>query len=164
MEGVYLTVMETVTNNPGAFIRWPRQSILLLPSAARDRKYHDYPPDVKAALKRARIVPDSRSNGPAICAFLLGGGERPIRETGTGWNIHHIYDGKFPFPGTFRTIHAVKHPEYFTHSAGLVALHPIADALADEFRDFAWWLRRQAFDRFAFDPDHVFTTHQETQP
>jgi hypothetical protein len=70
--------------------------------------------------------------------------------------VHHIYDGKFPAPDRPTTTHAVKDPQLFTQSAGLVAVHPIADALADEVAYFAWLLRREAFDRFRFDPDGVF--------
>ena len=73
------------------------------------------------------------------------------------WSIHHVYDGKFPAPGR-RTTHAVKEGRYFTEAAGLVAIHPIADVLADEVPYFAWLLRREAFERFGFDPDDVFTS------
>ena len=45
--------------------------------------------------------------------------------------MHHIYDGKFPAPGHRKTAHAVKDQHLFTHSAGLVAVHPLADALAE---------------------------------
>jgi hypothetical protein len=113
-------------------------------------------PPIPLQLLKAGITPDSRSNGPAICSFLLAGGIRPVRETGKGWNIHHLYDGKFPFDKNRVTTHAVKDGGYFTEAAGLVALHPLADAMADEFCDFAWWLRRGAYDKFGFDPDCVF--------
>ncbi len=43
-----------------------------------------------------------------------------------------------------------------TQSAGLVAIHPIADAMADEFACFAWLLRAKAFEKFHYDPDGVF--------
>jgi hypothetical protein len=102
------------------------------------------------------ITPDTRSNGPAICSFLLAGGIRPRREDGQGWNIHHIYDGNFPHPKKMSTTHAVSEGQYFTEAAGLVALHPIAHAVVDEFFEFAWWLRKEAYSRFGFDPDSVF--------
>jgi hypothetical protein len=102
-----------------------------------------------------RAVP--RSNGPAICAYKLAGGERPPRIVASRqWSVHHIYDGKFPAPGSITTAHAVKDGRYFTESAGLVAAHPVADALADEVPYFAWLLRAEAFRRFRFDPDQVF--------
>jgi hypothetical protein len=87
----------------------------------------------------------------------IAGGDRPQRVSpGREWSIHHIYDGKFPAPGKTETRHAVKDGRYFTEAAGLVAIHPIADALADEVPYFAWRLRREAFDRFGLDPDGVF--------
>jgi hypothetical protein len=159
MNAKYECVLSTIYSNPDHFISWPLRSLLLLPDVFREN-YHRYPEDISRQLKSAGIPADGRSNGPAICAFLLAGGKRPQRETGRGWSIHHIYDGKFPFDGKRETTHAVKCGEYFTQAAGLVALHPIADAAADEFSDFAWWLRRQAFDRFGFDPDGVFTKEE----
>jgi hypothetical protein len=87
----------------------------------------------------------------------LAGGERPARSIRRKqWSVHHIYDGQFPFPGRTRSVRAVTDDQLFTHSAGLVAIHPLADALADEIAYFAWLLRREAYDRFQFDPDGVF--------
>ena len=40
---------------------------------------------------------------------------------------------------------------------GLTATHPVAEALADEDFRFAWLLRREAFLRFGYDPDAVFS-------
>ena len=92
-------------------------------------------------------------------AYLLAGGERPLRiGSRNQWSIHHLYDGKFPAPGRSATLRAVTDGHYFTASAGLVAVHPVADALADEVPLFAWRLRKQAYDRFGFDPDEVFGT------
>lgn len=51
----------------------------------------------------------------------------------------------------------MKDGQLFTEAAGLVALHPVADSLADECAYFAWWLRQQAYERFGFDPDRVFS-------
>ncbi len=148
-------IIQTIKENPEDFIQWPKQPLLLLPDVVRI-KYHQYPDNIKQLLKKSGITPDSRSNGPAICSFLLAGGLRPVRCTGKGWSIHHIYDGKFPFGGRTTSTHAVKNGKYFTESAGLVALHPIADAIADEYSNFAWYLREKAFKRFGFDPDNVF--------
>lgn len=155
MDVNYDSIMWIIRDNRSAFISWPRKSLLLLPGVTRE-KYHQYPPEVKQLLIKNGISPDNRSNGPAICSFLLAGGIRPIRETGKGWNIHHLYDGKFPYTNRTVTTHAVKDGRFFTEAAGLVALHPLADAMADEFAEFAWWLRREAYDRFGFDPDGVF--------
>lgn len=46
---------------------------------------------------------------------------------------------------------------HFTQSAGLVAIHPVADALADEIAIFAWRLRAESFVRFGYDPEGAFT-------
>jgi len=51
----------------------------------------------------------------------------------------------------------VKDWKHFTQSAGLVAIHPIAEALKDEYFYFAWMLRHEAFLRFDYDPDTVFS-------
>ena len=152
----YENIMKIITENPQEFISWPTRPLLLLPGVTRDTQYHQYPAEVKQALRNAGITPDSRNNGPAICSFLLAGGIRPLRETGKGWHIHHLYDGKFPYVNKTTTTHAVRDGRFFTEAAGLVSLHPVADAMADEFYDFAWWLRREAYNRFGFDPDCVF--------
>lgn len=44
-----------------------------------------------------------------------------------------------------------------TQSAGLVAIHPIAEALKDEYFYFARLLRHEAFLRFNYDPDVIFS-------
>ena len=44
-----------------------------------------------------------------------------------------------------------------TQAAGLVAVHPAAEALKDEYFHFAWRLRREASLRFGYDPDEVFS-------
>lgn len=46
-------------------------------------------------------------------------------------------------------------------SAGLVAIHPMADVLADEFGVFAWRLRAEAFRRFGYDPEGAFSDVQD---
>ena len=56
-----------------------------------------------------------------------------------------------------RSLHAVKNGKHFTQAAGLVAVHPIAESLKDEYFHFAWLLRREAFLRFGYDPDAVFS-------
>jgi len=122
-------------------------------------KYHSYPQDIKEKLKSKKITIDSRSNGPAIMSYLFAGGIRPQRSDGRkGWSIHHIYDGRFPFMDGKQTLHAIKDGNHFTQSAGLVAIHPIAEALADEFYHFAWTLRQESFKKFKYDPDQVFCT------
>ncbi|HAO26268.1 MULTISPECIES: hypothetical protein [unclassified Methylophaga] len=143
---------------PDSFIKWPKNKIIFMPDAVR-QKFHVYSNEQLLTLKTAGISPDRRSNGPAIMAFLLAGGERPIRDNGHGWSIHHIYDGKRPFPnsGASKVCHAVKEHGHFTNSAGLVALHPIADGIASESSYFAWLLRLEAYKRFLYDPNKVFS-------
>lgn len=100
---------------------------------------------------------DARPNGPAIAAFLLAKGARPTRfGSSNAWSIHRRYSGNFPYRVGEATLHAQKACYHFTQSAGLVAAHPVADALVDEFPFFDWLLRAEAFRRFGYDPDHVF--------
>lgn len=151
-----LDIADRVWERKELFIRWPQRSLLFMPGTTRT-PYHDYTSEQKQRLRDAGITLDSRSNGPAIMAYRLAGGERPPRVTpGREWSIHHIYDGKFAAPGRKDTTRAVKDGRYFTEAAGLVAVHPLADALADEVPYFAWLLRYEAFKRFEFDPDSVF--------
>lgn len=149
-------IIREVWNHKKEFVQWPAKPRLLLPGRKR-RKYHTYPDEIKRELKERRIARDSRSNGPAIMVYLLAGGKRPKRADSTkGWAIHHIYNGKFPFTESGKTLHAVKDGNHFTQSAGLVAIHPIAHALADEYFYFVWLLRCESFNRFNYDPDLVF--------
>lgn len=153
-----LKIVDVVLEQPDLFIRWPNSALLFMPGVIRV-KYHQYTLEQKRRLREARITPDSRSNGPAVMAYRLAEGNRPPRVSpGRDWTVHHIYDGKFPHEATTTTTHAVKDGRYFTEAAGLVAVHPIANALADEVPYFAWFLRREAFVRFEFDPDGVFGT------
>jgi hypothetical protein len=150
------------------FVIWPKQALLLW--AGCDRKlrkgdshlYHAYPEEIRERAKKHELVLDSRSNGPAIAAFELAGGKRPPRFGSLNkWTIHHIYSGKFPYVGKNDTTHATKECNHFTQSAGLVAIHPVADALADEFPFFAWLLRAASFAEFHYDPDGVFSEFQD---
>jgi len=83
---------------------------------------------------------------------LFAGGRSPKRAPNTKqeWHIHHVYDGKFPWTNGRETLHAVQDGKHVTQSAGLVAIHPIAEALADEYL-------RESFLRFNYDPDMVFS-------
>lgn len=156
-----LEVAILVWNNRRHFVEWPeRGDVLFAPGICRPGiRFHRYNDKQKALLLENGIRSDTRSNGPAIMSYRLAGGRRPQREKpGREWSIHHIYDGNFPAPGCATTTRAVAHSEYFTRAAGLVAVHPIADGLADECAYFAWLLRYEAFIRFKFDPDRVFST------
>jgi len=150
-----LEIVDHVWAQRDVFVQWPSKALLFMPGVVR-LKYHNYSDEQKRRLRHAGITPDSRSNGPAIMAYGLAGGQRPPRVSpGREWSVHHIYDGKFPAIGESVTTRAVKNGQYFTEAAGLVAVHPIADALADEVPYFTWLLRKEAFARFRFDPDGV---------
>jgi hypothetical protein len=148
-------IADFVWNKQADFVQWPGKSVVFTQTSIR-QKYHVFTPEQKVLLRTNKITPDTRANGPAIMSFLLAGGIRPTRRNRRGWPIHHIYDGQFPFPGRTVTLHAVKDERYFTESAGLVAIHPVADGLASELPYFAWLLRYRAFELFGFDPDLVF--------
>jgi hypothetical protein len=146
-----------------AFVRFPKRAVLLwqgcdrIAPEGKKQKYHKYPMFIKDAAKKLGVRLDTRPNGPAITSFLFAGGERPERFGSTNaWSIHHLYSGKFPYIGKFDSLHGQKDGKHFTQSAGLVAVHPLADALSDEFPAFSWLLRAHSFQKFGYDPDHVF--------
>jgi hypothetical protein len=143
-------VLETVANDLDAFIRWPTEALPFWPGCHRNRTHHpSYPAPLGQMAKAQGIDRDRRSNGPAIVSFLIAGGERPTRRNSThGWDVHHLYSEKFPYYGRPYTTHARMSGEHFTQSAGLIAAHPIAHTVADEFPCFAWLLRAKAFHLF----------------
>ncbi|MDP9268247.1 MAG: hypothetical protein M3P27_07975 [Acidobacteriota bacterium] len=149
------------------FVSWPEQAVLLWQGCDRRKppgkqRYHAFPDPIRAFAKEHHVRLDSRANGPAKAAFAYAGGPRPDRYGSTqGWTVHHLYSGKFPYVGKDATMHAVKHCDHFTQSAGLVAVHPIANAMCDEFPCFSWLLRAEAFRRFGYDPDSVFSKRQD---
>lgn len=156
-------VLAEVAANLESFVRWAGEALLLWPTCNRvpepgkRQKYHSYPDHIRSLTQMRQIQLDTRANGPAIAAFLLAGGDRPERfGSSHAWSIHHLYSGKFPYLGLQKTTHAVKECNHFTQSAGIVAVHPVADSLCDEFPFFAWLLRAKSFDRFGYDPDVVF--------
>jgi hypothetical protein len=161
-------VLEVVGGDLDSFVRWAKEPLLLWATCNRiappgvKRFIHPYPAHLRALLKTKQVVADARPNGPAINAFVLAGGERPPRfGNANGWSIHHLYSGKFPYIGRDKTTHAIKDGLHFTQSAGLVAAHPVADAMFDEFPFFAWLLRAHAFRRFGYDPDGVFASTRD---
>jgi hypothetical protein len=140
------------------FAKWPERAELLWQGCDRTVHYHKYPDSLKRLFSERNFKGDTRSNGPAIAAFSAAGGHRPMRASGKGWHIHHIYDGQFPYGGhQVVSLRARDHGLHFTQSAGLVAIHPVAHALADEFAIFAWRLRAESFVRFGYDPEGAFT-------
>jgi hypothetical protein len=145
------------------FVRWPKRELLFWPGLKRHpngqrKDCYSYSPQQRAMLEKAGIREDARNNGPAILAFQLAEGERPSRTDVPKfhWSVHHIYDGRFPASQGSFVRHAMREGEHFTQSAGLVAVHPIADGLAGDCAYFAWLLRYEAFLRFGYDPDKVF--------
>lgn len=157
------SIIQTVSTNLDDFVQFPQRAVLLwegcdriAPEGKRQR-YHSYPDSIKKLAKPNGVQLDSRPNGPAIAAYRLADGKRPARTgSANAWSIHHLYSGKFPYPNTNGTLHAQKHQRHFTQSAGLVAAHPIADAICNEYPCFTWFLRAEAFRRFGYDPDGVF--------
>ena len=152
-------IITIVWTQKETFIHWPTESRLLIPGCIRPKKEkHDYSDAIKEEATNRGIKLDHRSNGPAIAAYLFTGGLRPARANGTNeqWHIHHIYNGLFPYREEEEALHAVKDGNLFTQSAGLVAIHPIANALAHEYFYFAWLLRYEAYKRFRYDPESIF--------
>jgi len=150
-------IINEVWHHRTRFVQWPTKAILLWDGCVRVR-YHHYPEEIKNKLKSKGIRIDSRSNGPAVMSFLFAGGRRPKRASDSKqeWHVHHVYDGRFPWIDNGDTLHAVQSGKHFTQSAGLVAIHPIAEALADEYFYFAWLLRYESYLKFSYDPDMVF--------
>ncbi|MGA2206544.1 MAG: hypothetical protein ABSG10_07410 [Terracidiphilus sp.] len=161
-------VLLMVGQNLTDFVRWPRSAILLwkgcnrVPPTGKTHRYHQYTESIRTLARAKATSLDGRPNGPAIAAYCLSGGERPERfGSSNKWSIHHVYSGKFLYPGATKTLHAAKEGLHFSQSAGLIAVHPIADGLADEFPFFAWLLRAESFNRFGYDPDGVFSKGQD---
>ena len=157
-------IMKILFRNIDKFCKYPIKALLLwedcdrIPQLGKKIKYHIYPDSIKTKAKEECISLDARPNGPAIAAFTFARGERPERYGSRNkWHIHHLYSGKFPYAIKENTLHAVKNGLHFTQSAGLVALHPLADALVDECPAFAWFLRYKSYDKFGYDPDNVFS-------
>jgi hypothetical protein len=162
-------IARLVITNVDDFIKWPTRAILLWSGSTRAIKYHKYPKSIQLLrlqmkLRNQNLPLDTRVNGPSAAAFIFAGGQRPVRYGSTNrWSIHHIYSGKFPYQVGGETLHAVKDGFHCTQSAGLVAIHPIADQMCDEFPAMSWYLRAIAFLKFNYDPDRVFSkaTHDK---
>ena len=162
------SIIEYVAGEVDFFVQWATEALLLWPGCTRvplgdaRQAYFNYPPHIKELARKAELRLDTRANGPAIAAFMVAGGTRPNRfGSSNAWSIHHLYSGKFPYLGRATTIHAAKESGHFTQSAGLVAAHPIADAMSDEFPFFTWYLRAKAYLRFGYDPDGVFSKERD---
>lgn len=151
--------------NQHAYFKWPKKSMVLNSEWTRKRDpirddLYPYSSEIIMDCNRAGISTDGRNNGPAIVTYLLAGGSRPFREDPPtwGWSIHHIYDGKFPAPHQRgRVLNATQMAGEFTNSCGLVAAHPVADFVATNSKLLAWLLRWEAFRRFKYDPNKIFS-------
>ncbi|WP_288428627.1 hypothetical protein [uncultured Spirosoma sp.] len=158
----YMFVIRHVTRNWDKFVKWPSVQNLYFPAIHRRKKEESYPFTIYdghlTEMQKRNIKVRKLTNDPATIAYQLSSDVYPKRQKKASihWHVHHIYDGQFPWTSNKVTLHAVKSGDHFTHSAGLVAIHPIADALADEFGYFAWLLRAKAYERFGYDPDNVF--------
>jgi hypothetical protein len=141
----------SILTDPEQFFQWPQLCALFWPGCVRTQNDGEYifPAELIVHLERLGLKPDTRTNGPAINSFQATGGKRPIWGN-EGWHIHHIFDGTEGSP------HAVHDGNHFTHSAGLVAAHPVAHYLAHQSPLLKWLLWREAFLRFGFDPMEVF--------
>lgn len=144
------------------WFRWPKESTLLQNGWTRDRDSnrtdcYPYDAELTRRLKQKNLKPDGRNNGPAILSFLMAGGERPVSGN-EGWPVHHTYDGQALIPNTQKKIlRAVQDGEHFTYSGGLVAAHPAAYFVAHQSELLAWLLRWEAFRRFNYDPNKIFS-------
>lgn len=135
----------TVCKSLDAFVRWPAKAVLLwngcdriAPKGERQR-IHSFPDTIKQAAKALKAPLDTRSNGPAIVAFLVSGGVRPKRfGSQNSWSVHHIYSGKFPYIGKSLTLHAAKSGQ----------LHPKCRGCG-RASDSRWDVRRVSFFRVA---------------
>jgi len=143
---------------PYRFFKWPKAGTLLWDGCTRgdESQRHEFPPEIISQFLRLGLPLDTRNNGPAIMSYQAAGGIRPTCGN-EGWHIHHIYDGTSPINGIPQTVpHAVRDGKLFTHSAGLVAAHPVAHHFAHQSNLLKWLLRREAFVRFDFDPMNIF--------
>jgi hypothetical protein len=138
------TAILSILTVPEQFFHWPQLGTLFWPGCVRTKNdgEHIFPAELVIQLERLGLKPDTRTNGPAINSFLAAGGKRPTWGN-QGWPIHHIFNG-------------ADDGNLFTHSAGLVAAHPVAHHLAHQSGLLKWLLRREAFLRFGFDPKRDF--------
>ena len=88
-----------------------------------------------------------RGNRHAQEAWTKSTGRRmPFKgPDGETWVVCHIYDW------------AVKCPNHYSHSAGLVLVHPKYWKQTDSDRNVGSWLKKQAFLRFQYDPTGKFS-------
>ena len=153
-------IITEAVDNLESLVRWPRSAELFWDGCRKIAK-HEFPEVLRKAIDAAGLSFRNWSNDPAIYAYRLADGERPNRVVKHQWDVHHLYDGQFPYPGKLTTLVAVKSGRHFTQTAGLVAIHPVAHVIAGEYGLFAWRLRAESFLRFGYDPDGAFSVAQD---
>lgn len=147
----------TVWEERDTLVRWPRSCEWTkrpLLRQARSGKVK-YPSEVRDLCKLHKVRLDTLENGPATTAFRLAGGEIP-----SSWQVHHIYDGEHPILGWGPVCKACKSEEFFSHAGGLIAVPKAIHDLTSADPWLAWKLRQEAWNRFDFDPDGVFSHWQ----
>lgn len=151
------TILLLIAKHPDTWIKFPREAILLWPGSSRlPTGFHTYPTYLVKILNELKIPIDRKTNGPAVSAFQFAGGVRTFSNDLTPWPIHHLYFGRFPYPGKDQTLHAVKDGAHFSHSGGLVCIEPFIHKLSHQYGCFAWYLRALAYLKFKYNPDRVF--------
>ena len=92
----YRRVLLEVNAGLDSFVQWPQRAELLWAGCDRTAKYHDYPDVLKGLFRQQRVTCDARSNGPAIMAYLVAGGQRPKRSGAHEWTVsgQHAADDK----------------------------------------------------------------------
>jgi len=168
-DSIEKSIVIQVCKNLERFIMFPKRPLLLwkdcnrIPEKGKKQKIHCYPMEFDEIFKQINTSKDTRPNGPAVAAFLYAGGVRPQRfGSNNQWSIHHVYSGKFPYLNKLLTLHAQKDGFHFTQSAGLVAIHPIADQMVDEYPFFTWYLRAKIYQMFKYDPDGAFNMNSNS--
>lgn len=152
-------ILNIIINNLADFVVFPREGRLFFLGLVRQAPRSgliSYPPGTIFSKLNPKGKMEIMTNGPAVVAFENAGGSIPLKGNGNSWSIHHLYAKDFPYIGTTRTLHAIKDGAHFTHTAGMVAVHPLADAAAHEYACFSWFLRAKAFLLFGYNPDNVF--------
>ena len=124
---------------PDEFIEWvaPDKARLWFPGHTRESDKINY---------------GGRGNRHAQDAWGKATGRRmPFKgPNGETWTVCHIYAW------------ATKCPNHFSHTAGLVLVHPAYAWQTDQDKDVAAWLQEQAFLRFQYDPTGSFSGEPAT--
>jgi len=77
-------VILEVNHNLSDFVKWSERAELLWQGCDRTVDYHSFPDSLNHLFKERKLKRDTRSNGPAVAAFQVAGGNRPMRASGNG--------------------------------------------------------------------------------